>query len=365
MNNDDNVQCTCNKKALLLQVKKEGPNTGRWFYACASKSCKFFKWSSSTAAAASTSSSGGRSQTQTYNNRRTDDSDGDSQGVRNHKATFKSDKSKKNNKDGDDEDVPSCPVHGQESVVLRQVSKKDSPHVGKHFWTCSLSTSSGGGCKLFSWCSNPEAYPQHQQFRTSGENMRTRPNNKSPQRESSSTSGASMNVELEACSQKQFLQVYGITKHDVKQNNRKSNANREGSSSSSSGCNTEESVKETDETADALVICKFSDEPTLELINRLKKCTNNSIYFHAPSTNVHAFSLLGYHTILHLLSESDSIGRITEIPNAIANILIESVKEHDENFKMNWNKIPQKLCKNMMPFQKQGVEFAIRREVEC
>ena len=36
--------CYCQIAAVLLTVKKEGPNQGRQFYTCSSKGCDFFAW---------------------------------------------------------------------------------------------------------------------------------------------------------------------------------------------------------------------------------------------------------------------------------------------------------------------------------
>ena len=50
LNNSDNdgsnpIVCNCNEAALLLTVKKDGPNQGRQFYTCANnRACEFFQW---------------------------------------------------------------------------------------------------------------------------------------------------------------------------------------------------------------------------------------------------------------------------------------------------------------------------------
>uniref|UniRef100_A0A8C5TPG5 DNA topoisomerase n=1 Tax=Malurus cyaneus samueli TaxID=2593467 RepID=A0A8C5TPG5_9PASS len=38
------VVCNCGSEALLLTVRKEGPNRGRQFYKCSSSTCNFFLW---------------------------------------------------------------------------------------------------------------------------------------------------------------------------------------------------------------------------------------------------------------------------------------------------------------------------------
>lgn len=40
----NNIVCNCGQDALLLTVRKEGPNQGRQFYKCNTGNCKFFLW---------------------------------------------------------------------------------------------------------------------------------------------------------------------------------------------------------------------------------------------------------------------------------------------------------------------------------
>lgn len=40
----NNVVCNCSQDALLLTVRKEGPNQGRQFYKCNTGNCNFFLW---------------------------------------------------------------------------------------------------------------------------------------------------------------------------------------------------------------------------------------------------------------------------------------------------------------------------------
>lgn len=48
------MNCKCNQEAKLITVKKEGPNKGRQFYACAkpqNEQCDFFEWADNQKAA--------------------------------------------------------------------------------------------------------------------------------------------------------------------------------------------------------------------------------------------------------------------------------------------------------------------------
>lgn len=42
--NNDAIVCNCGQDALLLTVRKDGPNQGRQFYKCNTGSCGFFLW---------------------------------------------------------------------------------------------------------------------------------------------------------------------------------------------------------------------------------------------------------------------------------------------------------------------------------
>lgn len=44
----NSVVCNCGQEALLLTVRKEGPNQGRQFYKCQGGSCSFFLWANSS-----------------------------------------------------------------------------------------------------------------------------------------------------------------------------------------------------------------------------------------------------------------------------------------------------------------------------
>ncbi|CAJ1075858.1 DNA topoisomerase 3-alpha [Xyrichtys novacula] len=42
--NNDAIMCNCGQDAVLLTVRKDGPNQGRQFYKCSAGSCNFFLW---------------------------------------------------------------------------------------------------------------------------------------------------------------------------------------------------------------------------------------------------------------------------------------------------------------------------------
>lgn len=48
MGGSNSVTCNCGQEALLLTVRKEGPNQGRQFYKCGGGGCSFFLWADSS-----------------------------------------------------------------------------------------------------------------------------------------------------------------------------------------------------------------------------------------------------------------------------------------------------------------------------
>ncbi|KAL3875514.1 hypothetical protein ACJMK2_033460 [Sinanodonta woodiana] len=61
-NGSNETVCNCGNAAVLLTVKKEGPNKGRQFYKCSNSGCNFFLWADEAPAG----SGGSGSQSQTY-----------------------------------------------------------------------------------------------------------------------------------------------------------------------------------------------------------------------------------------------------------------------------------------------------------
>ncbi|XP_015264887.1 PREDICTED: DNA topoisomerase 3-alpha [Gekko japonicus] len=60
---DENaVSCNCGEPAVLLMVRKEGPNQGRRFYKCSTGGCNFFLWSDQEADGRSNRAPGGRGE---------------------------------------------------------------------------------------------------------------------------------------------------------------------------------------------------------------------------------------------------------------------------------------------------------------
>eukprot|EP00438_Fugacium_kawagutii_P013048 Skav235115 [mRNA] locus=scaffold3581:46390:51715:- [translate_table: standard] len=101
--------CTCGEPALLLNVKKEGPNQGRPFFKCAKQHpdqpCSFFEWADEPPRGASNVTQGGAPQAQQAG--------------------------------------PNCRC-GQATLIL--TVKKDGPNQGRTFYKCAQ-----GQCGFFQW----------------------------------------------------------------------------------------------------------------------------------------------------------------------------------------------------------------------
>ncbi|CAH0563955.1 unnamed protein product [Brassicogethes aeneus] len=98
------IVCNCNLQAVLLTVRKDGPNQGRQFYKCPNGACSFFLWFG-------------------------DDGGGDGPSSANEDST------------------PKCNCHlpAQQKTV-----QKEGPNKGRQFYGCSKPM--GQGCNFFKWC---------------------------------------------------------------------------------------------------------------------------------------------------------------------------------------------------------------------
>ncbi|CAG9863370.1 unnamed protein product [Phyllotreta striolata] len=112
-NNAEEVVCSCHQNAILLTVRKEGPNQGRQFYKCPNGTCNFFLWAPDSAGNSNTSMNGN----QQYQNR---------------------------NQTNDTDVNCECGT----AAVLKTVTKT-GPNTGKQFYSCPKPF--GQGCNFFKW----------------------------------------------------------------------------------------------------------------------------------------------------------------------------------------------------------------------
>ena len=136
--NDENaIVCNCNLNAVLLTVRKEGPNTGRQFYSCSKprgQGCNFYLWADDAPRP-----SGNQSLSQSSNNRQNSNTDSGFSRSNSSWGTF-----------GGQPDKDDNPVlcFCQNQAVQRTVLKENQ-NKGRLFYKCSKPQ--GQDCNFFLW----------------------------------------------------------------------------------------------------------------------------------------------------------------------------------------------------------------------
>uniref|UniRef100_A0A665TQN7 DNA topoisomerase n=1 Tax=Echeneis naucrates TaxID=173247 RepID=A0A665TQN7_ECHNA len=137
--NGDVIVCNCGQDALLLTVRKEGPNQGRQFYKCNTGSCNFFLW-------ADQPNQQGASQSQVHPCPppvpRTSQPPRPSMGFRN---TFDGGRDQEGGAGGHAGQIM---CNCNETAVTRTV-QKDGPNKGRTFHTCGKPREQQ--CRFFQW----------------------------------------------------------------------------------------------------------------------------------------------------------------------------------------------------------------------
>nr|XP_036875404.1 DNA topoisomerase 3-alpha isoform X5 [Manis javanica] len=127
----NSVTCNCGQEALLLTVRKEGPNQGRQFYKCNGGNCNFFLWADSSPPEA-----GGLPPSAS---KPPGGSVGHQPGSRNPPGGFGS--------SGDDRGGGMSCLCGQPTVT--RTVQKDGPNKGRQFHTCAKPRERQ--CGFFQW----------------------------------------------------------------------------------------------------------------------------------------------------------------------------------------------------------------------
>lgn len=125
------VTCNCGREAVLLTVRKQGPNQGRHFYKCSGGDCNFFLWADSS------HPTGGGPPTSA--SRPPGNSVGCPSGLGSHMDGFGS-------LGGDGDGGTSC-LCGQPAVT--RTVQKDGPNKGRQFHTCAKPREQQ--CGFFQW----------------------------------------------------------------------------------------------------------------------------------------------------------------------------------------------------------------------
>uniref|UniRef100_A0A8V0Z377 DNA topoisomerase n=1 Tax=Gallus gallus TaxID=9031 RepID=A0A8V0Z377_CHICK len=132
------VVCNCGNEAMLLTVRKEGPNQGRQFYKCSANTCNFFLWSDQQSEDRSNAAPRGSAPPRAFGARGPANSQrpGGKRGPEHFGSS--------NNSSSGDSTVCRC----DQPAVTRTV-QKDGPNKGRQFHTCSKPREQQ--CGFFQW----------------------------------------------------------------------------------------------------------------------------------------------------------------------------------------------------------------------
>ncbi|XP_045929127.1 DNA topoisomerase 3-alpha isoform X1 [Micropterus dolomieu] len=143
--NSDVIVCNCGQDALLLTVRKDGPNQGRQFYKCNAGSCNFFLWADQPSQQGAPQSRGPPLQPpQTYQPPRP------SLGFRDNSGGGRGQEG------GSGGHVGHTMCNCNETAVTRTV-QKDGPNKGRMFHTCGKPRDQQ--CGFFQWADENEPPP--------------------------------------------------------------------------------------------------------------------------------------------------------------------------------------------------------------
>lgn len=124
--NNDAIVCNCGQDALLLTVRKDGPNQGRQFYKCNAGSCNFFLW-------ADEPNQSGHPQ---------------NQGPLRPSVGFRNSEGRREQRGGDQGHAGQIMCNCSETVVTLTV-QKEGPNKGRMFHTCGKPRDQQ--CGFFQW----------------------------------------------------------------------------------------------------------------------------------------------------------------------------------------------------------------------
>ncbi|KAK3584994.1 hypothetical protein CHS0354_037368 [Potamilus streckersoni] len=127
-NGNNETVCNCGNAAVLLTVKKEGPNKGRQFYKCSNSTCHFFLWADEAP------SGDGGSKGQIYSS---------NPGGLSRNSGFQS---SSNQNQGSATGIPNCNCEQEARCLTVQ---KEGPNKGRQFYGCSKPRDQS--CGFFQW----------------------------------------------------------------------------------------------------------------------------------------------------------------------------------------------------------------------
>lgn len=128
--NSDVIVCNCGQDAVLLTVRKDGPNQGRQFYKCSAGNCNFFLWSDQPSQQGAPVLPPARGPPL--------------QAPQASQSSWYSSASSRNNSGNVGQVMCNC----NEVAVTRTV-QKDGPNKGRTFYTCGKPREQQ--CRFFQW----------------------------------------------------------------------------------------------------------------------------------------------------------------------------------------------------------------------
>ncbi|NXF88234.1 TOP3A topoisomerase, partial [Eubucco bourcierii] len=136
-NGNNVVVCNCGNEALLLTVRKEGPNQGRQFYKCSASTCNFFLWADQQSEDRNNTTPRGSAQPQPFTGRGPAGSQRSGGGR--GQTPFGSSSS----------ELGGSTVCNCDQPAVTRTVQKDGPNKGRQFHTCSKPRDQQ--CGFFQW----------------------------------------------------------------------------------------------------------------------------------------------------------------------------------------------------------------------
>jgi len=340
-NNDDVVCCDCGEPAQSNVVRKEGPNKGRRFMGCASRTCKFFQWVSETAQPVGQSSSNNDQQQTNKPSFKIPSKPASSSQYNFAMPSSQSSTQQNTNAGQSSITIPKC-KHGTDAMLLRV--KKEGPNQGKYFWSCADKSES---CKYFLWFSGKETDYHH--LLNVNHNKKAEENVKEK-----TTTTKKTKVEFEICT----VDVNNDNEVFVREFER----DEESSENDREQLSEFDNAKSIQSIALRVTIPGSVKDKIDDLLSKFNRLDHDKPDQDVSKKIDRYYSYSDYSAMVEHLKKEKTL-HVEEIPGFVAKL----IEQYQSMSKMNntinvWEHIPEKLQEALLPFQRIGVEFGIKRE---
>ncbi|KAG2391826.1 hypothetical protein C9374_013311 [Naegleria lovaniensis] len=339
------MQCSCGVQASRNVVKKPGPNHGRTFFSCSTRTCKFFKWGSGYEDASSSQNSSSNSQE--INSNANNQSRQNFQHAPRSSAESSSQQDNRtrsqNSRGASVLSIPKC-KHGLDAILLKV--KKEGPNQNKLFWSC---TDQNDSCKFFEWFKGHQPDYEHL--------INVNPNKKNNDLTTNDEKDPKKSkIEMEICT----LEMNDNNEFSMRQFDTDDTIDEDMQS------------KHMQNSIALRLIVPITALSTLKTLLSQYKCLNQKEEkkeedeeSNARVTNLF-YDYTNYKSILTTLKNTNEISskfNIIEIPSFVQKLIEKYQNLNKQNNSIDtWEGIPQKLQEALLPFQKAGVEFGIKRQ---